>query len=309
MWSSPSRIRSSAVTPRSQYRSATSWLLSTVMIVSAVPWRMRIGAMELRRAGRAGRVRLERVAPFGKGVGSARKRGSSPWTGHVDRPRRVQPPAPRRRGEDRIGREAECLAPGSDHHERGERMVPIRCLAGAGRDQRGQVARGSDGDRADHRQVRGVGRGQLGRKERRVAALRVTGQDDGVVLIRTDERPCRPRRVEDRAPLALADEVGMQPGRAEPFVVRRSDDEPLLRPAVEEVDKEGRRPATRRRVLSARPVVPCAQLRYGCGPSPASSGVAITPLTAIGSPSRPTDRYSTVQSRMPLIGLRSPPCG
>ena len=50
--------------------------------------------------------------------------------------------------------------------------------------------------------------------------------------------------------------------------------------------------------------MPCAQLMTRCGPSPASSGAAITPLTAIGSPSRPTDRYSTVQSRMSLTGLR-----
>ena len=126
-------------------------------------------------------------------------------------------------------------------------MVVIRGLAHAGRHQRRQVAGRSDGDRAQHGHVLGIIRGQLGREERRVAALRVTGQDDGVVLIGTDERACRPRRVEHRTPLALADEVGMQPGRAEPFVVRGSDDEPILHPAVEEVDEERRRPAPRRR--------------------------------------------------------------
>ena len=115
----------------------------------------------------------------------------------------------------------------------------------------------------EHRQVRGVGRGQLGRKERRVTALRMTGQDDGVVLIWTDERASRSRHVEHRATLALADEVGMQAGCAEPFIVGRNDDEPILRPPVEDVDEEGRRAATRRRraVGEARRAVRPAEIR------------------------------------------------
>ncbi len=142
-------------------------------------------------------------------------------------------------------------------------MVLTRCLASAGREQRREVARGSDGDRPDHRQVRGVGRGKLSREERRVAALRVTSQGDGVVLIWTDERPCRPCRVEHRAPLALADEVGMQAGCAEPLIVGRHDDEPILRPAVEEVYEEGRCAATRRRraVRETRRAVRPAEIR------------------------------------------------
>ncbi len=127
-------------------------------------------------------------------------------------------------------------------------MLLIRRLRDAGRDERRHVASRSDRDRAHHRQVVRVGRSQLGSEQRSVTSLRMAGQNDGVAFIGTDELARRARRVEHRTALALADEVRMRPGGAEPVVVGRDDHESILGPPRHEDGIDRLRPVARWRV-------------------------------------------------------------
>ena len=150
---------------------------------------------------------------------------------------------------------------------------------------------------ADHVELRRVGRRELGRKQRRVAALRVT--EDGGLVARSLRRRSAHGRC--RAPLALRSrrrDTDAVRG-AEPRVVGEHDD----RSRVEELGELG--DLTRRRRDSsdgahrdATPLVPWAQATTGRPPSgTAPVGANTTPETAIGVPFGSVDAYSTRRGR------------